>query len=185
MFSFIRKNKALRQFVRSLKMMVVRRAKRLNNVSKTFYCSSNVNLSRDLVAGHYSFINFGCYICPKVSIGRYTMLGPRVAITGSDHNYNVPSLPAYFAGRPELPSTEIGDDVWVGYGSIILAGVTIGDGAIIAAGSVVTKDVPPYLIVGGVPAKPIRARFDDDSIAEHKRMLENAVGDDWVYPDPL
>lgn len=59
----------------------------------------------------------------------------------------------------------IGNDVWIGYEAVILAGVTVGDGAIIGARAVVTKDVPPYTIVGGVPAKPIRKRFPDDTIA--------------------
>ena len=54
----------------------------------------------------------------------------------------------------------IGNDVWIGYEAVILSGVTIGDGAIIGARAVVTKDVPPYTIVGGIPAKPIRTRFD-------------------------
>lgn len=58
----------------------------------------------------------------------------------------------------------IGNDVWIGYEAVILSGVTIGDGAIVAARSVVTKDVPPYTIVGGVPAKPIRRRFDQETI---------------------
>lgn len=58
----------------------------------------------------------------------------------------------------------IGNDVWIGYEAVILAGVTIGDGAIIGARSVVTKDVPPYTIVGGVPAKQIRKRFSDEII---------------------
>ena len=58
----------------------------------------------------------------------------------------------------------IGNDVWIGYEAVILSGVTIGDGAIVAARSVVTKDVPPYTIVGGVPAKPIRRRFDRETI---------------------
>jgi len=58
----------------------------------------------------------------------------------------------------------IGNDVWIGANAIILQGVTIGDGAVIAAGAVVTKDVPPYAIVGGVPAKVIKYRFSDDVI---------------------
>lgn len=58
----------------------------------------------------------------------------------------------------------IGNDVWVGYEAVILAGVTIGDGAIIGAHAVVTKDIPPYTIVGGVPAKPIRKRFPQETI---------------------
>lgn len=63
----------------------------------------------------------------------------------------------------------IGNDVWIGYEAVIMAGVTIGDGAIIGARAVVTKDVPPYTIVGGVPARDIRRRFSDDVIA---RLLE-------------
>ena len=58
----------------------------------------------------------------------------------------------------------IGNDVWIGYEAVILSGVTIGDGAIIGARAVVTKDVPPYTIVGGIPAKPIRKRFSDEDI---------------------
>ena len=59
----------------------------------------------------------------------------------------------------------IGNDVWIGYEAVILSGVTIGDGAIIGTRAVVTKDVPPYTIVGGVPAKPIRKRFSVDTIS--------------------
>ena len=62
----------------------------------------------------------------------------------------------------------VGNDVWIGYEAVILAGVTVGDGAVIAARAVVTKDVPPYTIVGGVPAKPIRRRFPEDTI---RRLL--------------
>ena len=60
----------------------------------------------------------------------------------------------------------IGNDVWIGYEAVILSGVTVGDGAIIGTRAVVTKDVPPYTIVGGVPAKPIRKRFDEKVIKE-------------------
>ncbi len=64
----------------------------------------------------------------------------------------------------------IGNDVWIGYEAVILSGVTIGDGAIIRTRAVVTKDVPPYTIVGGVPAKPIRKRFDEETIARLLRL---------------
>lgn len=69
----------------------------------------------------------------------------------------------------------IGSDVWIGYEAVIMAGVTIGDGAIIGTRAVVTKDVPPYTIVGGVPAKIIRKRFDDATI----ERLENLRWWDW------
>lgn len=64
----------------------------------------------------------------------------------------------------------IGNDVWIGYEAVILSGVTIGDGAVIGACAVVTKDVPPYTIVGGVPAKPIRRRFDDETAEKLRRI---------------
>lgn len=71
----------------------------------------------------------------------------------------------------------IGNDVWIGYEAVILSGVTIGDGAVIGTHAVVTKDVPPYTIVGGVPAKPIRRRFDDATIA---KLLELKW---WDWPE--
>lgn len=64
----------------------------------------------------------------------------------------------------------IGSDVWIGYEAVILSGVTIGNGAIIGARAVVTKDVPPYTIVGGVPAKPIRRRFDEETAARIEKL---------------
>ena len=69
----------------------------------------------------------------------------------------------------------IGNDVWIGYEAVILSGVTIGNGAIIGARAVVTRDVPPYTIAGGVPAKPIRKRFSDDAIS----ALLNIKWWDW------
>jgi len=71
----------------------------------------------------------------------------------------------------------VGNDVWIGYEAVILSGVTIGDGAVIGTRAVVTKDIPPYTIVGGVPAKPIRKRFDDTTIA---KLLELKW---WDWPE--
>lgn len=81
-------------------------------------------------------------------------------------------------GYQDLPfrDTVVGHDVWIGHGSVIMPGVTIGSGAIIAAASVVTRDVEPYTIVGGNPARPIRKRFDDRTIAE---LLDMAW---WDWP---
>ena len=64
----------------------------------------------------------------------------------------------------------IGNDVWIGYETVIMAGVTVGDGAIIGTRAVVTKDVPPYTIVGGIPARPIRRRFSEETIAGLLRL---------------
>ena len=71
----------------------------------------------------------------------------------------------------------IGNDVWIGYEAVVLSGVTIGDGAVIGCRAVVTKDIPPYTIVGGVPAKPIRKRFDEETIKELQKIKW------WDWPE--
>ena len=73
--------------------------------------------------------------------------------------------------NPDRSDINIADDVWIGYGAIVLSGVTIGRGAIVAAGSVVTKDVPPYAVVAGNPARVLAQRFDEETAAEHERLL--------------
>jgi phosphonate metabolism protein (transferase hexapeptide repeat family) len=77
--------------------------------------------------------------------------------------------PAFFAWRREKPVT-IGHDVWIGHGAVIQSGVTIGDGAVVGSNAVVTKDVAPYTIVAGVPARPIRSRFPADIQAALRRI---------------
>lgn len=123
----------------------------------------------------HSFVNKQCYITTGVSIGRYSMLAPRVAIAGNDHVFDQPGNPIVFSGRPEFVRTRIGRDVWIGYGAIIIAGVSIGDSALVAAGAVVTKDVPANVIVGGVPARTIRRRFEDGEWERHQTMLYGPV----------
>ena len=109
----------------------------------------------------------------KLSIGNYCSIAHNVAfILSSDHPTNYistyPFKAMYMGEECGISKGDIiiDDDVWIGYNATILSGVHIGQGAIIAAGSVVTKDVPPYAIVGGVPAKVIKYRFDTDMIEE-------------------
>ncbi|MDP3776342.1 CatB-related O-acetyltransferase [Methylotenera sp.] len=116
-------------------------------------------------------------------IGAFCSIGPNVSLGGLGWHPTdrLSTHPAFYSSRlqagttfvknnngidneTELQHTKVGNDVWIGAGCIILDGMTIGDGAIIAAGAVVTKDVPPYAIVGGVPAKIIRYRFDINTI---------------------
>lgn len=144
----------------------------LNKVDITTFISGKSLISKDFVSGRYGFIGHGCEIGANVQVMDYVMFAPNVKIIGADHNYDRSGTPIIFSGRPVLKTTTIESDVWIGHSSIIMAGVTIERGAIIAAGSVVTHDVKAYSIVGGIPAKFIKMRFsDEESIKKHDAML--------------
>lgn len=102
---------------------------------------------------------------PDIEVGDYTMYNDFVHDPIDFEKKNV--LYHYPVNKDKL---KIGNDVWIGYEAVILSGVTIGDGAIIGTRAVVTKDVPSYTIVGGVPAKPIRKRFDEETIQKLKEI---------------
>lgn len=124
------------------------------------------------IGGHASFIASIAYIY----IGNKVRFGPGVTIRGGNHRYDIVGKYIYDITDKEKHHTDdedviVEDDVWVGTNVTILKGVTIGQGAIVAAGSVVNKDVPPYAIVGGVPAKVLKYRFNPEQILEHERIL--------------
>ena len=120
----------------------------------------------------------------KLVIGKFCMIASGVEFIMNGGNHLADAVSAYpFAvfgagwehamdGKtyPNKGDIVIGNDVWLGYGSVIMPGVTIGDGSIVATKSVVTKNVPPYSIVGGNPAKEIRKRFSDDEIVKLLRI---------------
>ena len=144
-----------------------------------------------------SYMGFGTYISyessiNKCKIGRYTCIGPKVEIVAGKHPTNFASMhPFFYTKSNQIGKTfvgknkfaeheyvdsdnkyyvEIGNDVWIGYGAKIMDGIHIGDGAVVAANAMVVKDVPPYAIVGGVPAKVLRYRFDDERIKKLLRI---------------
>lgn len=133
----------------------------------------SAKVSRDLCVGEYVYIGPECQVGPATTIGSYTMLGPRVAVVGDDHVWDMIGVPSQFAGRPTQRATKIGTDAWIGYGSTIMRGCTIGDGSIVAAGSVVTKDIPRNQIWGGNPARHIRDRFSESDALVHYDKLRN------------
>ncbi|HAR97340.1 MAG TPA: acetyltransferase [Syntrophus sp. (in: bacteria)] len=116
----------------------------------------------------------------RVSIGRYCSIAPEVLIlAGGGHRTDLPSTyPFRKKFNPENENTDvvskgavvIGNDVWIGARALVLSGVTIGDGAVIAGGSVVVKDIPPFAITGGNPAKVLRLRLPEAAIAAMLRI---------------
>ena len=144
--------------------------------------------------GEFSYISPGCSAVNRKSrIGKYCSIGTNVQIGVSQHPTGwLSTSPVFYfkhkfgfpsegkegyAERDLIQPVEIGNDVWVGYNAILMDGIKVGDGAIVGAGAVVTKDVPPYAIVGGVPAKLIRYRFDEPTVSA---LLESK----WWNRDP-
>lgn len=140
--------------------------------------------------GNYSYIGRGTII-HNTTIGKFCSISDFCVIGLPGHSTNTLSTSPLFSGihngtksswvNKNMPHTpvdvKIGNDVWIGYRAIIPVNVTVGDGAVIAAGAVVTKDVPPYAVVGGVPAKVIKYRFSQDVI---EKLLDLRY---WDRPD--
>lgn len=129
-------------------------------------CGRGVNIEKgayfgdgsELEIGDHSGIGTGAWVSGPVSIGRDVMMGPEVLIITRNHRFDALDVPMRVQGWAEARPVVIGDDVWIGSRVIVLPGVSIGRGAILGAGAVVTRDVPDYAIVAGNPARIIRYR---------------------------
>ncbi|WP_263770073.1 CatB-related O-acetyltransferase [Propionivibrio soli] len=143
----------------------------------------------DSEMGRHSFCGYDCEIY-RTKIGAFTSIANGVVLGGARHPMEwVGMSPAFYSGRDSIktkfaehvlpPPADIlvGNDVWIGRSAIVLSGLSIGNGAVVGAGAVVTKDVPPYAIVAGNPAKIIRYRFP----ALVVRALEKSQW--WNFPD--
>lgn len=169
--------------VLSFKDKMIREAKRLSNklfatsyslnptniIDKTAVIQKNVTLHCYIKTGKYTQINSGCCIYDDVEIGNYCNIAVYSLIGGDEHplstlsQYPFKGVQRVFSENHRKKKTVIGSDVWIGANALVKRGVTVGVGAIIGAGSVVTKDVPPFAVVAGVPAKIIKYRFDEDT----------------------
>lgn len=116
----------------------------------------------NITIGDDCSINPDCFLqgAGGITIGNLVRIGPHVIIIASEHNYQDPIIPIHKQGATSI-GVQIGSDVWIGAGAIILDGVSIGDGSVIGAGSVVTKKVEPFSVMAGVPAKKIKSRKGD------------------------
>lgn len=147
----------------------------------TFGRGTVLYAKNQIKAGNNVYIGKYCTIECDAEIGHEVLIGNNVGIVGRlDHDYTKTGVPIRYApcirdkdySMPvDKAKVIIGDDVWIGYGSIVLSGVKIGEGSIIAAGSVVTKDIEAFSIAAGVPAKKIADRFPSKKqIEEHKSL---------------
>lgn len=175
----------IRHLVRSIRRFYWRKRLGLRSVDVTFLAGGFSSISKDLIAGAYTYIGPGCLIDPGVEIGAYTMLGPNVKIVGNDHVFDKAGTPTIFSGRPPFKKTRIGRDVWIGANSIVIAGSSIGDGAIVAAGSIVTNDVLAFSVVGGVPAKFIKKRFPCENEEQRHSSFLKKTPIEGEYCAPL
>jgi len=155
-------------------------------IAKGFHAGARVRLwaKEQLTIGENFYIGRDSLIETNCIIGNNVIIANKVGIVGKyDHNYQQIGVPIRLSSQIRDKNynwkglgvvTKIGNDVWIGYGAIVLGGVSIGDGAIIAAGAVVTKDVDAYSIYGGNPAKKITERFDTTIDRDlHITLMEN------------
>lgn len=136
-----------------------------------YYSFANIQVGDDVNLGYRPILMASN---SKIRIGNKVMFGPEVTIIGGNHNTRIIGK-FMFDIKLKTPSDDLGvvleDDIWIGARAIILDGVNVGRGSIIAAGSVVTKNVPPYSVVAGAPAKVIKFRWDIPTILQHERLL--------------
>jgi acetyltransferase-like isoleucine patch superfamily enzyme len=165
---FIRR---IKYFIISLKYNSLRGYK----VGKYFMVGKQVNISKKgFYAGDCVYIGQYSYFGPNVKIGNFCIMADQINIIGHDHEYKKVGNPIILSGRPkedETIETIIEDDVWIGHGVTIMRGTRIGEGSIIAANSVVTKNIMPYTINAGIPAKQIGMRFKEEEMIKHKEFL--------------
>ncbi|MBO4662310.1 MAG: acyltransferase [Bacteroidaceae bacterium] len=131
-------------------------------------------INREIILGKNVQFGRGTWIITDIRVGNDVLVAGNVVFAGrNDHQFSIPGTTMWDAPRGIDKPIIIGNDVWIGSNSLVLGGVEIGDGAIVAAGSVVVKDIPPFEIWGGNPARKIRERFSPDERKIHEDYLKS------------
>lgn len=130
----------------------------MSNVGKQVNIEKGATFNGKVSIGDYSGIGVDCEMNGPVTIGRYVNMGPEVVVYTQNHAFNRIDIPMQKQGYDNVRPVVIGDDVWIGRRVIILPGVKIGEGCVIGAGAIVAKDIPPYSVVVGNPAKIVKVR---------------------------
>lgn len=130
----------------------------IQNCGKEINIERFAKISKNISIGDYSGIGKKCSVAPYTTIGKHVMMGPEVIMYSRNHNIGRTDIPMCEQGFKDFEPISIGNDVWIGRRVIILPGVNIGEGSVIGAAAVVAKDIPPYSIAVGNPAKVIRNR---------------------------
>ena len=133
-------------------------AKHVCQLGKNVNIERNAFFTPELTVGDHSGVGINSEIYGPVTIGAKVMMGPEVVIYTRGHEFSRTDIPIMDQGNSPAEPVTIGNDCWIGRRAMIMPGVHIGDGCIIGAGAVVTKDTPPYSVSGGVPARVLRYR---------------------------
>ncbi len=168
--------RSIPNFLWPLKWLILKRSLRICGKNFRFSPSSIFNDHRLIEIGNDVFFGERTIINTEVlvKIGNGVMFGPDVMIMGGDHNLSEIGVQMRYVktGGVNIPVI-LEDDVWVGARVLILKGVKIGEGSIVGAGSVVTKEIPPYCIAIGSPCKIIKLRFSDDDLKKHLKLIKS------------
>ena len=147
--------------------------------------SADFGNGQELEIGDYSGIGINCLVPANIKIGNDVMMGPEVMMFGVNHNFDNLDKPMRLQGGKLANPIVIDDDVWIGARVIILPGVNIGKGAVIGAGAVVTKDVPPFTICAGNPARVIRRRLETKTTSAINANLQGRPYQTIELPCPI
>lgn len=180
------------EFLKRIRCMVIvkiSKGKIVLGKSSTFgrgtvlYAPTGINIDDNVYIGKY------CCLETDIEIGKNVLIGNNVGLIGKyDHDYSKVGMfikdspwigDSVYSFKGKGLKIVIDEDTWIGYGSIILSGVKIGRGTIIAAGSVVTRNIPEYSIAGGNPCKVIKTRFTEREIREHENKIRGCINENW------